>query len=65
MRLSIIISTKLAGAIGRLTRTAYENISKAAAGIVHNHLNTRKMAEGYQDTYEKLMKVSGTSCIGK
>jgi len=44
----------LANGINELITMNYENMSKAAVGIVHNHLSAQKMVEIYQDMYEKL-----------
>jgi len=54
---------KLANAIDELPEMDYESMSKAAVGIVHNHLSAQKMAEKYQDSYEKLTQVPVTSSI--
>jgi len=56
---------KLANAIENLAEMDYDDMSKAAVGIVHNHLNARKMSNKYQDLYEKLTQVPVISCIGK
>lgn len=42
--------------LAKMTKMAYENMSKAAVGIVHNHLSARKMSEKYQDLYDKLAR---------
>jgi glycosyltransferase involved in cell wall biosynthesis len=55
----------LANVIDELARTDHESMSKAAVGIVHNHLSAQKMAEKYQDVYKKLTQVPVISCIGK
>lgn len=47
---------ELANAIDGLMRMDYESMSKAAIGIVHNHLSARKMAERYQNLYEELIQ---------
>ncbi|MBN2457376.1 MAG: glycosyltransferase family 4 protein [Sedimentisphaerales bacterium] len=46
---------KLADAMDELAEMYYESMSKAAVGIVHKHLSSQKMAEKYQDMYEKLI----------
>jgi len=56
---------ELANVIDELTRIDYESMSKAARGIVHNHLSAQKMAEKYQDVYKKLTQVPVISCIEK
>lgn len=48
-------TSELANGINELIEMDYESMSKAAVGIVHNHLSAQKMAEKYQDMYEKLI----------
>ena len=42
--------------LAKMTKMDYESMSKAAVGIVHNHLSARKMSEKYQDLYDKLAR---------
>jgi glycosyltransferase involved in cell wall biosynthesis len=56
---------RLANVINELAKMDYESMSKAAVGIVHNHLSAQKMSEKYQDVYKKLTQVPVISCIGK
>lgn len=58
-------TSALANGINELIEMDYESMSKAAIGIVHNHLSAQKMAEKYQDMYEKLTQVPMISCIEK
>ncbi|MCK4887533.1 MAG: glycosyltransferase [Planctomycetes bacterium] len=55
----------LTNGINELIKMNHENMSKAAVGIVNNHLSAQKMAGKYQDMYEKLTQVPMISCIGK